>query len=305
MPRGLRIPIIFILLLSAMAVICVTASFAEWEMPDTSRTDCAVTLTYEDETGNPITGGGFTVYYVAGIKNDGGNLSFDISMGNFATSGAVLDDLEDPVLVEKLALFAEKNKLKGKTSSLDEHGKLIFSGLAVGVHLIVQTAPVEGYFPMEPFLITLPVRNADNDSWDYEVDALPKAKMNPLPVQPTDLSVRKKWIDDGKDRPAYITVQLLRSRVVYDEVRLSDENAWTHTWNDLDGNYLWSVIETNIPRGYSVSYESNGMVITITNTSSLIITGQLRWPVPLMASLGLLLLVTGCFLVFTVRKKKS
>ena len=41
------------------------------------------------------------------------------------------------------------------------------------------------------------------------------------------------------------------------------------------------VLETNIPKGYVPSYSvsADGTVVTITNSKSLIQTGQLNWPV--------------------------
>ena len=79
-------------------------------------------------------------------------------------------------------------------------------------------------------------------------------------------------------------------------------NNWTYTWTDLDGTGDWSVLETGIPNGYTPSYRTDGVVVTITNTAALIQTGQLNWPIPVLGSLGALMIFFG---IFTMRKKRK
>ena len=116
--------------------------------------------------------------------------------------------------------------------------------------------------------------------------------------QTTVLTVKKEWSDNGKNRPSSVTVQLLDGDEVAETVTLGDWNDWKHTWDDLEAgdDHDWQVKEINIPKGYKASYSRKGNVVTIRNTESLIQTGQLNWPVPVMAGLGLLLILAGILL---------
>lgn len=120
--------------------------------------------------------------------------------------------------------------------------------------------------------------------------------------QPQSLTVKKVWSDNGKNRPTSVTVTLYNGDTKVDTVTLSASNNWTYTWQELDGLGDWSVKEINVPNGYKATYKTKDGVTTITNTASLIQTGQLNWPIPVLAGIGALLLIVGLFLIFGKRK---
>lgn len=122
----------------------------------------------------------------------------------------------------------------------------------------------------------------------------PKPDPDPDPSYPLDVVVRKVWSgDDGKERPDSVTVTLYDGDVPYETVRLGAWNNWTCTWKDLSAYGNWQVIESNIPKGYVPSYSVSGNVVTITNTRSLIQTGQLNWPIWVLGGAGLVLVSLG------------
>lgn len=128
----------------------------------------------------------------------------------------------------------------------------------------------------------------------------------PVPSEPEDLTVKKVWSDenDKRDiRPDSVTVTLYNGDKAVDKVTLGAWNNWTYTWTNLDGDGDWSVLETGIPKGYTPSYRTNGDVVTITNTATLIQTGQLNWPILLLGGLGVLMIGFG--IVVIGKKKKS
>ena len=132
----------------------------------------------------------------------------------------------------------------------------------------------------------------------------PKPDPDPDPSYPLDVVVRKVWSsDDGKDRPDSVTVTLYNGDVPYETVRLGAWNNWTYTWKDLSAYGNWQVIESNIPRGYVPSYSVSGNVVTITNTRSLIQTGQLNWPIWVLGGAGLVLVSLGGAIL--VKKKRE
>ena len=126
-----------------------------------------------------------------------------------------------------------------------------------------------------------------------------------VPAEPVDLTVKKVWSDENDKldiRPDSVTVTLYNGDAAVEKVTLGAWNNWSYTWTDLDGNDDWSVLETGIPKGYTPSYRTNGDVVTITNTATLIQTGQLNWPIPVLGSLGVLMIFFG---IFMMRKKKK
>ena len=132
----------------------------------------------------------------------------------------------------------------------------------------------------------------------------PKPDPDPDPSYPLDVVVRKVWSsDDRKDRPDSVTVTLYNGDVPYETVRLGAWNNWTYTWKDLSAYGNWQVIESNIPKGYVPSYSVSGNVVTITNTRSLIQTGQLNWPIWVLGGAGLVLVSLGGAML--VKKKRE
>ena len=90
-------------------------------------------------------------------------------------------------------------------------------------------------------------------------------------IETVDLTVKKVWDDaenqDGK-RPESVTVKLSDGKT---EVTLNAENQWTATVSGLPKNeggkpieYTWT--EENLPAGYSVKNETEGLVTTLTNS---------------------------------------
>lgn len=126
-----------------------------------------------------------------------------------------------------------------------------------------------------------------------------------VPPEPVDLTVKKVWSDENNkngNRPDSVTVTLYNGKEAVEKITLSAKNNWTYTWEDLDGSGDWSVLETGIPKGYTPSYRTNGDVVTITNTATLIQTGQLNWPILVLGGLGMLMIFCG---VIVMRKKKE
>ena len=122
------------------------------------------------------------------------------------------------------------------------------------------------------------------------------------PVAPVNLTVLKKWDDNGKDRPDFVKVTLYNGNSAIESVWLGAWNNWSYSWRSLDGGGNWQIIETNIPRGYTPSYSYRNGVVTVTNTATLIQTGQLSWPIPVMGGLGLALIAYGFILILKKRK---
>lgn len=133
----------------------------------------------------------------------------------------------------------------------------------------------------------------------------PEPEPDPEPEEPVEITACKQWSgDSSKERPDSVTVTLYDGKTAYETVRLSDKNDWSYTWEDLDADGNWQVVETNIPKGYVPSYKVKGDVVTITNTKTLIQTGQLNWPIWVLGGAGILLVVLGV-VILTKRKQNN
>ena len=117
-------------------------------------------------------------------------------------------------------------------------------------------------------------------------------------IPPVVITVKKEWMDQGNKygrRPTSVIVTLYKDGEASERVILSAANGWTHTWTELDGSFYWSVQES-VPLGYKPYYVTSGGVVTITNMMTLIQTGQLNWPIPVLGSLGALMIFFGFFI---------
>jgi hypothetical protein len=172
-----------------------------------------------------------------------------------------------------LAVYAQNsaNGVKPAASGVsDGSGNAGFSGLASGLYLAVFTPVSIGgvTYSFQPALISLPQWGSSGVSWD--VAASPKGSSET--VVPgggtTDITALKIWnaSSDSARRPASITVELLRDGANAGTAVLSDTNNWRCTWSGLSDKYTWSVVETSVPDGYTVTYSADGTVIVITNT---------------------------------------
>ena len=133
----------------------------------------------------------------------------------------------------------------------------------------------------------------------------PTPDPDPEPEEPVEITACKRWSgDSSKERPDSVTVTLYDGKTAYETVRLSDKNDWSYTWEDLDADGNWQVVETNIPKGYVPSYKVKDDVVTITNTKTLIQTGQLNWPIWVLGGAGILLVVLGV-VILTKRKQNN
>ena len=126
---------------------------------------------------------------------------------------------------------------------------------------------------------------------------------NTKTIEKTSISVEKKWVDKTGAPHSAVNVTLrrkLESGTDYDKdfsetAELSSNNSWKHTWSSLDktdagGNeYLYDVVEKNVPGGYQATYENDGEhhngvngntaenPIVIVNTKVLQLTLKKQW----------------------------
>jgi len=95
----------------------------------------------------------------------------------------------------------------------------------------------------------------------------PSPEPSPTPVQ--SLSVRKLWQDrDSSMRPDRAIIQLYKDGQAYEQITLNEENGWQHTWDELEADAKWSVLEADVPEGYSSTVQRSDGGFIITNISN-------------------------------------
>ena len=91
------------------------------------------------------------------------------------------------------------------------------------------------------------------------------------------IQVKKVWLTTDGTTDTYthagITVQLYNEAgdSVGDAVVLSQDNSWSHTWENLTAGTTYTVKEMTGEKGYTVSYDNNGIAagtITVKNTGA-------------------------------------
>lgn len=258
----------------------------------------SISVTLMDHDGKTqISGAELSLYYVATVKlNNKNNLSYTFTDA-FEDCGATLND---PALSVKLDAFVKDYSISAKKLVTDAHGNAAFTNLPLGLYFVKQTNTVAGYASCTSFLVTVPNNSAD--SYVYDVNASPKTDVEKL----TAITIKKVWNTDASTKAAdSVTVQLLRGGVVVETATLSDQNNWQVTYTDMPESDVYSIVEVNVPKGFTATYSQNGYVFTVTNSASLIQTGQLIWPIPVLALAGLCLIAVGTIVLRKLRNKNA
>ncbi len=216
------------------------------------------------------------------------------------------------------------------TAKADTDGNVSFSDLAAGLYLISGETVTSGTTQtvQGPNMLFITAEQADAGE---TIPAAVKSESNEIPVSITVKKYWSG--DSSSDRPDSITVQLVHtvdSEKTTENVKLTADNNWTYTWSNLKQTGTYSVVEVTSLSGYttSITHTSSSTASTaaqtwaITNkksssssgsksssssssgsstsskssgsgSSSLPQTGQLWWPVSILAVLGILCVAIG------------
>ena len=220
----------------------------------------SISVTLQDKKNKkPIAGAELSLYYVATVElNSQNNLSYRFTDA-FKNCGSALDD---PALSEKLDAFVGSYSISSEKLVTDTYGKAIFTNLPLGLYFVQQTRTVEDYAPCTPFLVTVPIHNADG--YVYNVNASPKTDVAKL----TDITIKKVWNTGSSTKAGgSVTVQLLKDGVMVETATLNAQNNWQVTYSDMPESDAYSIVEVNVPKGFTATYSNKGYVFTVTNTA--------------------------------------
>lgn len=252
--KSIRKRLAAVLAALTLLVWCAAPAFA-LEVVDLSRTGSIKVSLYDSETSEAVGGGTLTLYRVAKVQKDNANLSFVYTNG-FEDCGVELGDLSEGELAGRLA---EKIAATAESTTVEisDFGTAEFGDLEVGLYLVVQTTAAENYNVINPFLVSVPIQ--ENGKYVYDVDALPKVgtatkKTPDTPDTPDEPDTPDTPVAPGPDNP--------------------------------DGWVLGDHGEKNYPNPDN----PNGHVM---GAHGLPQTGQLNWPIPVLAVTGVVLVAAG------------
>ena len=248
------------LLLAAVMLCCVSA--LAHNVPDLTK-DGSIHVTMRCE-GEEVPGGTLTLYRVGEVQEESDNFSFRLTE-DFAGSEAALDKL-DAALASALKNYARDEDLEGVTADIDREGRAAFTGLKAGLYLLVQEKAAPGYYKADPFLVTLPM--AEDGEYVYDVDASPKVEEKP----------------DRPDKPDEPKEPHKPDQPKEPEKPIPPDKPDQPTEPDAPPK------EPDQPPVVEIPDTPPPLAPTLPQT------GQLNWPVPVLAVLGMALLALG-FLV--------
>ena len=267
------------------------------------------------------------IYRVGSRTDDGfvleGDFSdYPVSLSDMSASaiGEVADTLENYAVLDRIPSMAQ-----GETGS---DGLLRFDGLDSGLYLACGKKLQVGDTTYVPSALLLEIEAmADSSQTNFDFNAYPKFYYRTLSSGFSKLSVKKIWMNDEhalENRTASISVELYKDAELWKTIVLDASNDWSYSWSDYE-NADWRVKEKVVPEGYTIIYRSNDTQFAIVNTfagktsppettttpressseteGKLPQTGQLWWPVPILACGGILFIAVGCRI--NLRDKKD
>lgn len=273
----------------------------------------------------------FSLYRLGDVKN--GRIIPTEAFDVYSVSFDISDSEKLSSLALTLSAYAQRDKVTPDyKDSTDENGKADFENISLpdGAYLYIGKKHIQNgniYF-CDSAIIILPYGDGDSVTVNPKYESLPEDSVDIY----ISHKVLKGWYaDDINNRPSYIEVQLLRDGEIYDTVILNSDNNWRYQWKDLPAGYQWLVTEKRVSAGYVVSLSENEKTFLLKNsvyneeqstntiesttapetttepdsttdvvttkpnggTPDLPQTGALKWPVPYLACIGVILLIAG------------
>ena len=181
----------------------------------------------------------------------------------------------------------------------------MFDNLDLGLYLVKQTNKVKGYSTINSYLITIP-KVVDN-KFTYEISSKPKTDILRL----IDINVKKIWNtplsnkNDKENLPQYIEVGLYKDNELISKIKLNKDNNWSYTWEDLEKSDNYDIIEINVPKGYTATYKKVDNTVVITNTKTLVQTGNNNYLALIIGLFGVTFIMLGIFYNLKVKNEQG
>ena len=245
------------------------ASTTDASEPINVNQECSLTLSYTCD-GIAFEDVSVKLYKIADVSFD-----FQYTLTpNFETSELILNGVrtndEWTVIRSTLEAHIVAGNINVDTvEKTDSMGMVCFENLKPGLYLAtVGTVTHNGltcFF--DSSLISLPGLDMDGH-WQYQLSAASKSEIIPPSYTEIELSVLKLWKgNEGRNRrPESVEVEIFQDSVSYKNIVLSQDNNWSYSWMVKDDGSNWTVIERNIPSGYTMTVEKHNNSFVLINT---------------------------------------
>ena len=301
-----------IAMILSMAVTAAAADLSGFD-PDRSA---SIGITLSDGY-SYVVGAQVSVYRVAEftIENNGLGYSY---IDRFASCGLELNDVHDRDLAMSMYSHVILNGILPTATQLsDIYGYVYFGDLEPGIYLIAQTNSVAGFTAFTPFLTYLPV--TEGDKWIYDLNATPKIDIDsvwtpPPPPPPPQFTTTPQ---------VTTTTELTTTEATTTTEETTTEETTTEETTSSE--------ETTSPEVTTTPYSSNEEPSQTTRNphdddsgagaagdrfrdddsgagaagDRLVQTGQLNWPIPILAGTGSALIALGAIMRLTGRKREN
>jgi hypothetical protein len=210
--------------------------------------------------------------------------------------------------------FIVANRIKAdKAGSTNGEGIGTFEKLPTGLYLASFSEAVNGDVKcrFQSALVSLPTLNSNN-LWQYEIELNPKAELVPPTETEKSYKIVKLWKGDEGNikRPVSVEVEIFKNGISYKTVSLSENNNWSYSWTAKDDGTEWTVIERNIPSGYTSTVYKRETSFVLTNT---FISDDYSESPPSTGDTSnvmfyaVIMILSGCVLIFlgAIGKKRS
>lgn len=184
--------VLFSILLLCAFRVTVSAS----EVPDEGESGTIIMDMKYD--GTVVAGGMLTAYRVGQIQEADGSYFF-VKTENMEAFTGDYQNINDPKLAESIANYVETNKLDACAVAENVDGKVVFSDLELGLYLIIQTKASDGYEPLKPFLVSIPMY--EDGGYIYEVNVEGKFELHKEPKTPVPTATPEPTEPGNQDDP--------------------------------------------------------------------------------------------------------
>lgn len=308
---------IWILLATLLTLIFSCLDINAQTPPDPDRIGSISVRMTDRSTGEPVGGGTLLIYKVGQIGTDGGNFVWELT-DEFGGCGADLTNIGTEGLAQDIANYVSVAPITHlEEVDINEEGYAEFPDYSAGLYLITQPVAAPGYEEIMPFLVTIPIEGPDAE-WVYDVDASPKLELVKAPTA-TPTPTRKPTITPGGGRTT-VTPRAGEPTITPGSGGGSNGGHDSNTTPTPDGYSLTTTppagrttgtpgtggsdgnppsgrtTSSSIPSGSTGSNggsSGSGYGTSTTASSTLPRTGQLWWPVPILAMIGLVFVVVG------------
>lgn len=218
----------------------------------------SITVQMKDTSGNAVAGGQLSVYKVAEVKDGKYQYTAAFAKMDEDISAKTQSTVMTESFAQSLASYAAANEVSGQTSQISSSGEAMLAADEQAVYLVTQTTAANGYEKIKPFTLVLPyVQDGQSMS---QIVAKPKLEKTTPSIPSVPNSSSSSSVSSGK------------------KVGTKPQTPNTPTVTSATS---------------SAATSSRQNVPTLPQSPRLPQTGQLNWPIPLLALLGMTLFMWG------------